>query len=240
MTNFQTIANISRLKDIVAVFMRHGFEDLVRMLDLPGKRVTNQIVDSDPNLSSFARLRLALEELGPTFIKFGQIMSLRAELLPEPLIAELGKLQDEVPPEDMDSIRIVIESSLGQPLKDSFIIFDEQPVAAASLSQVHRAVLRNGRKPLALKVQRPKIRSKIETDLDILAYAANLLHERKDSLRLYNFPGMVRSIRRTLQHELDFSREARHMKIARNLMADLSGIQIPQIIHFKDEQHVYQ
>ncbi|MGD9266334.1 MAG: hypothetical protein PVH70_02825, partial [Desulfobacterales bacterium] len=98
MTNFQTMANISRLKDIVAVFMRHGFEDLVRMLDLPGKRVTNQIVDSDPNLSSFARLRLALEELGPTFIKFGQIMSLRAELLPEPLIAELGKLQDEVPP----------------------------------------------------------------------------------------------------------------------------------------------
>ena len=229
MMNFQTIANISRLKDIVAVFMRHGFEDLVRILDLPGKHFTRQIVDPDPNLSSFARLRLALEELGPTFIKFGQIMSLRAELLPEPLISELGKLQDQVPPEDMDSIRKVIESSLGQPLKDSFIIFDEHPVAAASLSQVHRAVLRNGRKPLALKVQRPEICSKIETDLDILAYAANLLHERKDSFRLYDLPGVVRSIRRTLQHELDFSREARHMKIARNLMAGLSGIHIPRV-----------
>jgi hypothetical protein len=76
---------------------------------------------------------------------------------------------------------------------------------------------------------RPKIRLKIETDLDILAYAANLLHERRDSLRLYNLPGMVGSIRRTLQHELDFSREARHMKIARNLMADLSGIHIPRV-----------
>jgi ubiquinone biosynthesis protein len=93
MMNFQTIANISRLKDIVAVFMRNGFEDLVRMLDLPGKRFTRQMVSSDSNLSSFARLRLALEELGPTFIKFGQIMSLQAELLPEPLIAELGRLR---------------------------------------------------------------------------------------------------------------------------------------------------
>jgi ubiquinone biosynthesis protein len=229
MMKMKTIANISRLKDIVSVFVKHGFEDVVRMLDLPGKAFTRRIVDPDPNLSSFARLRLALEELGPTFIKFGQIMSLRSELLPAPLITELGKLQDEVPPEDIDGIRPVIESSLGQPLNDIFIIFDEQPLAAASLSQVHRAVLRDGRKPLALKVQRPGIRSKIETDLEILAHAANLLHERKASLRMYDLPGLVRAIRQTLQRELDFSREARYMQIARNLMAGLSGVHIPRV-----------
>jgi len=227
--DFRTIANISRFKDIVAVFVKHGFEDMVRMLDLPGKHLIRRAGGPDQNLSTFARLRLALEELGPTFIKFGQIMSLRAELLPAPLIAELNKLQDEVAPEDFGGIRQVIESSLGQALKDIFIIFDEQPVAAASLSQVHRAVLRDGRMPLALKVQRPEIDSKIKTDLDLLAYAANLLHERSDSLRMYDLPGLVQSVRRNLQRELDFTREARHMQIARNLMRDLSGIHVPRV-----------
>jgi ubiquinone biosynthesis protein len=229
MMDFQTITNIGRLKDIVAVFVRHGFEDVVRMLDLPGKRVTRRIVDPDPELSSFARLRMALEELGPTFIKFGQIMSLRAEMLPAPLIEELRKLQDEVPPESIDGIRGVIESSLEQPLTDIFIIFDEQPLAAASLSQVHRAVLRDSRTPLALKVQRPEIRSKIETDLAILRHAANLLHQRTVSLRMYDLPGLVHSIEQTLKRELDFSREARHLQIAHNLMAGLTGINVPRV-----------
>ena len=229
MMNFQTIANISRLKEIVAVFARHGFEDVIRMLNLPGKRLANRVIGTEPNLSSYERLRLALEELGPTFIKFGQILSLRAELLPPPLITELGKLQDEVPPEDIDAIRQVIESSLGRPLNDIFILFDEQPVAAASLSQVHRAVLRNNRTPLALKVQRPGIRSKIDTDLDILAHVANLLHERKDSLRMYDLPGLVQSVGRVLRQEIDFTREARHMQIARNHMKGLTGIDVPRV-----------
>jgi ubiquinone biosynthesis protein len=229
MMTFQTFANINRLKDIVAVFARHGFEDVVRMLNLPGKRLTRRLVAPHPELSSSARLRLALEELGPTFIKFGQIMSLRAELLPAPLVAELGKLQDEVPPEDIDGIRQVIESSLGGPLEEIFIIFDEQPVAAASLSQVHRAVLRDGRIPLALKVQRPEIRSKIETDLDILTRAAKILNERASSLRMYDLPGLMHSVSQTLQRELDFSREARHMQIARNLMQGLAGVHVPRV-----------
>jgi ubiquinone biosynthesis protein len=227
--DFQTIANISRFKDIVVVFAKHGFEDVVQMLDLPGKHLIRRVGEQDRDLSTFARLRLALEELGPTFIKFGQIMSLRAELLPAPLIAELNKLQDEVPPEDFAAIRQVIESSFEQPLKRMFIIFDEQPVAGASLSQVHRAVLRDGRMPLALKVQRLEIRSKIKTDLDLLAHAANLLHERSDSLRMYDLPGLVQSVQQTLQRELDFTREARHMQIARNLMRDLTGIHVPRV-----------
>ncbi len=227
--DLQTLAKIGRFKEIVAVFVKHGFEDVVRVLDLPGKRLLRRVGEPAQNLSTFARLRLALEELGPTFIKFGQIMSLRAELLPAPLIAELNKLQDEVPPEDFDGIRQVIESSFEQPLKEMFIIFDEQPVAAASLSQVHRAVLRDGRMPLALKVQRPEIRSNIKTDLDLLAHAANLLHERSDSLRMYDLPALVQSVQQTLQRELDFTREARHMQIARNLMQDLSGIHVARV-----------
>ena len=229
MMHLQTIANLSRLKHILAVFVRYGFEDLVRMLDLPGKSLTRRLVASHPELSSFARLRLVLEELGPTFIKFGQIMSLRAELLPAPLIAELGKLQDEVQPEDIGGIRQVIESSLGRPIKEVFILFDEQPVAAASLSQVHRAILRDGRIPLALKVQRPGIRAKIETDLNILVHAANVLHKRAASLRMYDLPGLVQSVSQTLQRELDFSREARNMQIARNLMQGLTGVHVPRV-----------
>jgi ubiquinone biosynthesis protein len=229
MMDFRTIANLSRFKDIMAVFVKYGFEDLVRLLDLPGKQLTSWIVDPDPNIGTFTRLRRALEELGPTFIKFGQIMSLRSEMLPAPLIAELGKLQDEVPSENIDGIRQVIESSLGKPLADVFIIFDEQPVAAASLSQVHRAVLRDGRIPLALKVQRPEIRSKIETDLDIMAYAANLLHERAAGLRTYELPALVQTVRQTLKRELDFNREARNMEIAGHLLHDLSGIRVPRV-----------
>jgi ubiquinone biosynthesis protein len=229
MMHFQTIANLGRFKDIVGVFARHGFEDLVQILDLPGKRLTRRLVAPHPKLSSFAHLRLVLEELGPTFIKFGQIMSLRSELLPAALIAELGKLQDEVPPENIDGIRQVIESSLGRPLKEVFIIFDEKPVAAASLSQVHRAVLRDGRIPLALKVQRPGIRSKIETDLNILTHAAKILHERAASLRMYDLPGLMQSVSQTLQREMDFSREARHMQIARNLMQGLTGVHVPRV-----------
>jgi ubiquinone biosynthesis protein len=163
---------------------------------------------------------------------------LRAELLPAPLIAELGKLQDEVPPTNIKAIRQVIELSLARPLKDIFITFDEQPVAAASLSQVHRAVLRNGRIPVAVKVQRPEIRSKIETDLDILSYAANLLHERKSSIRIYDLPGLVQSMGRTLQRELDFSREARHMQIAHNLMEGLTGIHVPRVYTDLSHKHL--
>jgi len=229
MMDFHAIAGLSRFKDILAVFAKHGFEDAVRVLDLPGKKLTRWIVDPDPNIDSFARLRLALEELGPTFIKFGQIMSLQSELLPAPLIMELGKLQDEVPPEDIDGIRQVIESSLEKPLSEVFIIFDKQPVAAASLSQVHRAVLRDGRIPLALKVQRPEIRSKIELDLDIMAYAANLLHERTEVLRTYELPHLVQTVRQSLKRELDFSREARNMEIAGHLLRDLSGICVPRV-----------
>ena len=227
--SFQAITNLSRFKDIVAVFVKHGFEDVVRALDLPGKSFTSGGGRPHEQPDSFQHLRLALEELGPAFIKFGQIMSLRSELLPAALIEELGKLQDQVPPEEFDGIREVIETSIGKPLNEAFVLLDEQPVAAASLSQVHRAVLRESRIPVALKVQRPGIRSKIETDLDIMDYAANLLHKRSPNLELYDLPGLVKSIRQTLLRELDFTREARHMQIARNLMKDLSGIHVPRV-----------
>jgi ubiquinone biosynthesis protein len=227
--HLQSIAHISRFKEIMAVLAKHGFEDVVRMLDLHGKHLPRWIVAPDTDINSAVRLRLVLEELGPTFIKFGQIMSLRSELLPAPLIAELRKLQDEVPPADMDGVRQVIESSLERPLNEFFIVFDEHPLASASLSQVHRAVLRDGRILLALKVQRPDIQSKVETDMEILAHAANLLHERTARFRLYDLPGLVKSVRHTLQRELDFSLEARHMQIAGRFLRNLNGIHVPRV-----------
>jgi ubiquinone biosynthesis protein len=161
-------------------------------------------------------------------VKFGQIMSLRPDLLPAPLIRELSRLQDEVAPEEFDSIKNAVHKSLGRGLDEVFSAFDEKPVASASLSQVHRGVLREGDRIVAAKVQRPAIRRKVELDLDILETLVNRLNERSEDLRVYDLPNLVRIIRRHLLRELDFAREARNMIIARSNIDEEAGIYIPE------------
>ena len=135
-------------------------------------------MDVDPQTTPFERFRMALDELGPTFVKFGQVMSLRSDLLPKPLIEELQKLQDDAAPVDVELIKAVIRENIDQPWETLFLSFDENPLAAASLSQVHRAVLREGAAEVALKVQRPEIESKINRDLSILGSVAERMHQR--------------------------------------------------------------
>jgi ubiquinone biosynthesis protein len=226
--DFRTIARLGRFKDIIFTLVRYGFDDLVQRLDLPGAGVIKRIEKADRELGTYERIRYALEELGPTFVKFGQIMSLRPDLLPPPLIRELSRLQDEVAPEEFARIKPVIRQSLDRDLDDVFSAFDEKPLASASLSQVHRGVLREGGRTVSVKVQRPGIRRKIELDLDILEVLINRLHERSEELRLYELPNLVRIIRRNLLRELDFRREARNMKIARSNMAEDAYIYIPE------------
>jgi ubiquinone biosynthesis protein len=226
--DLRTIARVGRFKDIVVTLLRYGFDDLVQRLDLPGIGVIKKIEKADRELGTYERIRYALEELGPTFVKFGQIMSLRPDLLPQPLIRELSRLQDEVAPEEFDRIIGVLQKSMGQGLDEVFSTFDEKPLASASLSEVHRGVLRNGGRTVAVKVQRPGIRRKVELDLDILEAFANRLHERSEDLKAYDLPNLVRIIRRSLLRELDFTREARNMKIARSNMAEETGIYIPE------------
>jgi len=225
---FKSIANLNRFREVTTTLLRYGFDDLVQRLDLPGKTIAQKITHVAPDTGVYERIRLAIEELGPTFIKFGQVMSLRSDILPRQLTREFFKLQDEVPPERFEDIRPVLEASLQQPIERYFTLFDEEPLAAASLSQVHRGTLRADKRVVAVKVQRPQIRPKIETDLNILAFIAERLHANFENLRMYELPDLVRLVRRSLQRETDFTAEARYMRIARARMADFEGLYIPE------------
>jgi ubiquinone biosynthesis protein len=226
--NLKTVQNLGRFKEIVSVFARYGFGDVLSHLGLPGRQVADRISRVDSELTPFERLRMAFDDLGPSFVKFGQILSLRSDMLPKALTQELAKLQDKAALVPVDQVVEAVEESLGRPLKDVFSVFDKTPLASASLSQVHRAVLREDRTVVALKVRRPEIRAKVDLDLGIFESIAKVLHERMAEVQIYDLPGLVDLIRRTLERELDFEREARYMKIAESRMRHLPGIHIPK------------
>jgi ubiquinone biosynthesis protein len=170
-------------------------------------------------------------------------MSLRPDLLPSELLFELSKLQDEVPPVETSKIRTVVEKSLGQSIESVFSVFDNEPIAAASISQVHRAVLKKEGSIVVSKVQRPGIRKKIQADLDILesvahrlhensddlrSYDLHRLHENSDDLRTYDLPNLVSVVRRNLIREIDFRIEAQNLRIARSF-ASQTDVYIPEV-----------
>jgi ubiquinone biosynthesis protein len=226
--DFQTLSRLGRFKDIIMILLKYGFDEAVQRLELPGMQLIRKAVPEARAKGTYERIRTALEVLGPTFVKFGQIMSLRPDLVPPPLLLELSKLQDNVAPVPLEKIRTVLETELGVPLKEVFSIFDVEPLAAASISQVHRGVLKNEGHIVAIKIQRPGIRQKIDTDLNILNALAERLHERSEGYARYDLPNLVRVVRRNLMWELDFVREAHNMKIARSY-GDGSGIYIPEV-----------
>ncbi len=225
----KAIAHLGRFKDIILTLFKYGFDDIVGRLDLPGKLVLGKIHPVDPQLSTWRRVRLALEELGPTFIKLGQIISLRPDIAPVELIKELQRLQDDVSPEPYPNIKKTVEDNLQQPMSEVFRHFEREPVAAASLAHVHRAILKENDEVVAVKVQRSDIRQTIATDLYILEAIAAKLHDRLEDLQIYGLPELVEEFKRTLIKELDFSHEARNMKIARRNFSDNPEIRIPKL-----------
>ena len=227
--DLKTLTSLGRFKDIVMILMKYGFDDLIDRLEIPGIELLKKMHKVDHEMGTFERIRRALEDLGPTFVKIGQIMSLRPDLIPPPLIDELSKLQDDVAPLEFSQIKEAVEKSTGRPLQETFSIFDPEPLAAASVSQVHRGVLLGEGLIVSIKVQRPGIRTKIKRDLDILAALVGQLHERIENLRMYDLPNLVRVTRRTLLRELDFKREARNMKIARAYVREHPEIIIPVV-----------
>ena len=227
--DIKKIAHLGRFKDIIVTLLKYGLDDVVERLDLPGKQLIGRISRIDKEMSTRERIRHTLEDLGPTFIKFGQLMSLRPDLVPYPLILELRKLQDEVAQVPFPEIRESVEESLRRPIEEVFSRFDETPLAAASLAQVHRAVLREERRVVAVKVRRPKIRRVIEMDLYIMDIIAGQLVKRMEETRIYDFPNLVHEIKGTLRRELDFSREARNMSIFKGNFAATSEIRMPAL-----------
>lgn len=174
------------------------------------------------------RIRMVFQELGPTFIKFGQILSMRPDLIPGLLILELKKLQDQVPAAPQGAIQTLVEKTLGRPLDAVFSEFDWTPLGSASLAQVHRAKLAQEGKIVAVKIQRPDIRPLIRADLDILTNIATRLNELR-TYQLFNLPGLVEELRFSLTRELDFTREARNMMIFRKTLSYPDLMVIPEV-----------
>ncbi|MEX1327027.1 MAG: AarF/UbiB family protein [Desulfobacterales bacterium] len=228
--DFSTFAKLSRFKDIISTLLKYGLDEAVQRLNFPGAKLIKRIHPVEREMGIYERIRCVLEDLGPTFVKFGQIMSLRPDLLPSELLFELSKLQDEVPPVETSKIRTVVEKSLGQSIENVFSVFDNEPIAAASISQVHRAVLRKEGSIVVAKVQRPGIRKKIQADLDILESVADRLHENSDDLRTYDLPNLVSVVRRNLIREIDFRIEAQNLRIARSFALQ-TDVYIPEVHH---------
>jgi ubiquinone biosynthesis protein len=205
------LSNASRAKDIFAVLAKHGFANLLTQLDPQGGLWKRIIPQPSERRTLWERLRLAIEELGPTFVKAGQLMSMRPDALPHALIFELRKLQNSVRPLPFDEMRAVLDEEFAVSPSAVFATFDEAPVASASLAQVYFATLHDGRE-VAVKIQRPDLRKTVQADLDLLAWFAAQLHQRIEGLQPYDLPTVVDEVRDNLLRELDFRHEARNQR----------------------------
>jgi ubiquinone biosynthesis protein len=222
------VTRIRRYAQIMDVLGQYGFSIGLEKI-FPGRarfRLTSS--GKVPESSTvYERMRLTLEDLGPTFVKFGQIMSTRTELLPPELIEELKKLQDHAKPLPFSEVRAVIEEN-SPDIFDWFSEIEETPVASASIGQVHRAVLKDGTK-VAVKIQRPGIGEIIETDITILKSMAERIETVFPETRIYNPGGMVDDFAHQIVKELDYTREARNVeRMARNFH-NVEGIRFPKI-----------
>ncbi|RQD58425.1 MAG: ABC transporter [Desulfonatronovibrio sp. MSAO_Bac4] len=227
--DIKAIAHLGRFREIMTTLVKYGFDDIVYRLDVPGKKYLQKIHFHDTHLNTWERMRMVLEELGPTFIKCGQILSQRADLLPVELLQELRKLQDDVPSESFSEIKKVVEDSFKVPLDTIYSEFEETPIAAASLAQVHKARLKSNGMEVAVKVQRPEISDTIKNDMDILEKIAVRLDGRIESFKVYNLPQLVQRIRKLMLQELNFVREMRTMQVVRSTVKNETGIIVPEV-----------
>jgi ubiquinone biosynthesis protein len=232
----QTIRNFSRLYVIMRVLSKHGFGDIVSRLRLDSglERLKRTVTFGRFGRAEIQRyrieerIRMAFEELGSTFIKFGQILATRPDLVPMSLIHELRKLQDRVPPFDPAVAKRTIEEEIGAGVEEVFAEFDEKPLAAASIAQVHRARLKNGDE-VVVKVQRPNLRQLIDTDLDLLHVLAEMIEENLPDMRRWQPVAIVEEFDRSIHKEIDFGREAHNIKkFAKNFAGDPT-VYVPRV-----------
>lgn len=210
MKPFDLFSNAVRAKEIAAILIRNGFADLLQKLEPPAWLVERLVDHQAVRMNTWQRIRLVLEELGPIYVKFGQILSMRPDALPEPLIMELRNLQDRVTPVSFEEMEPVLVEALGGDIESVFSEFEKEPVASASLAQVYFGRLRETGRAVAVKVQRPHIRKSIGPDFEILEWFARQAHERLTDMRPYNLPGIVDELRDGMERELDFRIEVRN------------------------------
>ncbi|MGJ8653721.1 MAG: ABC1 kinase family protein [Opitutaceae bacterium] len=217
MKPFNYLSNAVRAPEIIAILVRWGFEDLLLQLDTPQFLLKNLVREKVTHLTPYERVRNACEELGPIFVKFGQILSTRPDKLPEPLVMELKKLRSEVDTQPFEVIKPILEKELERPIEEVFAEFDSTPVAAGSLGQVYKAKLISTGDWVSVKVQRADIHKTISADLEIIGWFAKQLHTRIEDLRPYNLPTLLKEAEKRLHEELNYKNEADNAEIFRAL-----------------------
>ena len=222
--------NLGRLTEIAQVAVRHGFGyffERHKLTDLlPGRR-NGEVLEGTPSQRG-KHLRELLDELGPTFVKFGQLLSMRPDVLPPDIIAELRGLQDDVRPFPYEDVERVLQEELGQTIERLFLEFDREPLAAASIGQVHRAVLPNGH-TVAVKVQRPGAPEQIEADLGLLYQAAGIVKERVRALDFVDVREVVDEFARAIRQELDYRLEGRNAETLHRNFAGHPHVRVPRV-----------
>jgi ubiquinone biosynthesis protein len=227
-----TVRDLGRLREIAGVLARHGFGELVQRTGLgslgPWK---SDRTGPEAKPSTSVRIREVLEELGPSFVKLGQIVSTRPDLVPQEIIDELQRLQDDVLPVPFDQMRPELEQQLGAPISEVFAEFDETPIASASIGQVYRAKLRSdrGEQDVVVKVQRPNIASTIERDIDLLYWLAHAIERSIPESSLYSPVKLVDEFQRAISAELDYAQEANNAERFAENFADLRTVQFPTV-----------
>lgn len=223
-----------RFREIITILIKYGLTDFVKVLRLDRSlSIVRKLLmrSKKPDLQSYSkweRVRMAIEELGPTFIKLGQLMSNRNDMLPEALLEELIVLQDKCPPLPEDVVRKVIRKEFGKPVEAVFTAFEWTPVASASIAQVHRAALPGGQ-PVAVKIQRPGIQKTTDTDLEILHGIASLMERYIPDMKLFHPTGIVKEFRVQIKIEMNFNRELLHIQKFSNIFTRKRSIKVPEV-----------
>lgn len=228
------LRNIGRTGEIVTVLLNHGFGDLVDRIGLRDfwhrwrQLFSRKTREPLRHLRLVERIRMTLEKLGPTFIKFGQVMSTRPDLVPEEMLIELKKLQESVPPFPSEDAVAELERELGRPVEELFASFDRTPLAAGSLGQVHRATHFDGTQ-LAVKIRRPTAVRDVERDLLLMQEMAVLVDRNVAEARIFDPLGLVNHFARSIRRELNFAREARTMDEFRRLFKKDNTLYVPRV-----------
>ena len=231
----RTYRHARRYRAILSVLAKYGFGDLVDTLNIRehvenvGKTISRQRAEPVKRLSRPERVRMVLEELGPTFVKMGQILSTRDDLIPMEYVQEMSKLQDAVPAFPYDRVKEVILSETGKAPGAIFRAFQKKPIAAASIGQVHRALLKSTGQEVAVKIQRPDIQQTVEVDLDILRHLAALMERHVAELKYVHPAKIVNEFARTMEDEMDYRVEASHIERFAQQFVNDRTIYVPKV-----------
>ncbi len=226
------LRDVGRLRQIVSVLLRHGFGAVLQQLKLQDGWISSKLVElhgrGEVQLPLERRILLAIQDLGPTFIKLGQMLSTRGDLLPPALIAELQSLQDNVPPLPTAEIHAILQRELGDAVEVFFDDLSATPLATASIAQVHTARLKGSGVEVVVKVQRPNLEPQIASDLEIMSFLARAVEANFPEARMFSPAGMVAAFERSILKEIDFHNELDNLEHFRRNFQDVAGVHFPQ------------